>query len=208
MSLVREMSRAAVGGYLKVVRLPADAAVRLRNRNGGPEGSRAEIALDRVEARARDFAGRALRDESLREDAERRRIAADERARALRLHNEAEVREEGAKERYAEHIEEVDQKREGATRRAQQERQQAARRRRQATEQAERVEQQRKEAVETTAQQVDEAVEGHAKRARLATLDEEAAALAKREEALAAQDEAQRLQKAAGRAKAARKSST
>ena len=143
MSLIREISRAAVGGSLKVVRLPADTALRLRHRNGG--SSAAGIALDRIEARARDVAGRALRDGELREDAELRRVAADERERALRLRSEAEVRTAGAEERYEQRKEQTQKQQTQATRRAQQKRRSAAQQREATTQQVERVREQREE---------------------------------------------------------------
>src|SRR3954447_13812504 len=95
---VRDVSRAAVGGYLKVLRMPIETAVRVSGRrNGGAAG--ATLALDRAEAVARDVAGMALGDQKLRDDARRRRAAADERERALRLRSEAERHEQRAEAR-------------------------------------------------------------------------------------------------------------
>src|SRR5436309_1922129 len=106
---VRDVSRAAVGGYLKVLRMPLDTAVRVKGRrNGGAAG--ATLALDRAEAAARDVAGIAMGDRRLREDARRRRAAADERERALRLRAEAERHEQRAEAR-------LDEGRSQATRR-------------------------------------------------------------------------------------------
>src|SRR5215213_10177412 len=152
MSVVRGLSRAAVGGYIKALRLPLDAAVGLRTRNGGPGASRAEIALDRIEASARGAAGRVLGDEQLRQDAARRRIAADERARATRLHETATQRATAADERYDRERQAAERKRSQATERAQARRREAARQREQTTREATRVSGRRRAAVETAAE--------------------------------------------------------
>src|SRR3954452_20792120 len=98
MSVLRGMSRAAVGGYLKAVRLPLNVAVRLRGR--GPGGERAESTVDRLEAVARKAAGRALGDAQLSEDAALRMVPADERVRALALRETAAERAGEAQEQY------------------------------------------------------------------------------------------------------------
>src|SRR5918998_2473375 len=90
---LRSMSRTAVGGYIKAVRIPVDAALKLAGR-----GSSAEPAVDRAEAAARDVAGAALGDDELRRDASRRRTAADDRERAQELRDTAaEQRVQAAK---------------------------------------------------------------------------------------------------------------
>src|SRR4051812_3858781 len=99
--MLRQISRAAVGGYVKAVRLPLDTAARVAGRGNG-RTSGITLALDRAEATARDVAGRALGDAELRHDAGRRRLAADERERALRLRAEAEQHEEIADESLSE----------------------------------------------------------------------------------------------------------
>ena len=75
---LRAIPRAAVGGYIKALRWPVD---RVIGRNP---------AVDRAEAEARDVAGQVMLDDELREDASRRRTAADERSRAQRLREAAE----------------------------------------------------------------------------------------------------------------------
>ena len=106
----RRLPRAAIGGYIKLVRLPLDMAVRVLPGNGDGSGHAAEIALDRAEATVRAIAGAVLNDSVLAEDAERRRTAADERARAMDLHAEAQRKTEEADER-------LEERREGAERR-------------------------------------------------------------------------------------------
>src|SRR5436853_5026475 len=131
--MVRTITRAAVGGYLKTVRLPFDAAARVA---GGDGSSGVGLALDRAEAAARDVAGLALRDPKLREDARRRRIATDERTRALRLRAEAEQHEEVAEERLDEGRRRAASTRSRTARQAQQTKQQGDSRRREAREPA------------------------------------------------------------------------
>src|SRR5436305_13171860 len=80
------ISRSAVKGYLKLARTPLDAAVGLLP---GDREAR-QLALDRADATARALAGAVLRDQSLREDARRRRAAASARERAIKPQSEAE----------------------------------------------------------------------------------------------------------------------
>ncbi len=94
---MRTISRSAVGGYIKLLRLPLDAAVGLRTRNGRHGVAGATIKLDRMEAGLRRMAGKTLGDEELVRDAERRRLAADERERAAGLRAEARGRSEMAR---------------------------------------------------------------------------------------------------------------
>src|SRR3954468_8931726 len=75
----------AVDGYLKLVRIPLDTAVGLLPGNGNGRGPAAGLALDRADATVRTIAGTILRDSDLLHDAQRRRTAADEREKALRL---------------------------------------------------------------------------------------------------------------------------
>ena len=88
---IRAIPRTAIGGSIKAMRLPLDIAVSLLPGNGAGPRPTAGLALDRIEAHVRDLAGVALGDEVLREDAARRRVAADERERALRLRRAAQA---------------------------------------------------------------------------------------------------------------------
>lgn len=89
---IRAIPRSAVDGAVKLTRMPLDIVVSLLpgdSSRGGP-GPSAGIALDRLDATVRDVAGMALGDSEMRADAERRRNAADERARALRQRDDAD----------------------------------------------------------------------------------------------------------------------
>src|SRR5436189_6181141 len=92
----RSIPRTAVRGYLGLARLPLDAAIRLLPGNGSGRGSAADLALDRADASIRAIVATILGDPVLRRDAQRRRVAADERQRALRLRAEAQRKSEQA----------------------------------------------------------------------------------------------------------------
>jgi hypothetical protein len=203
---IRAIPRAAIGGSIKAVRLPLDIAVSvLPGDSTGPQ-PRAGIALDRVEAQVRDLAGAVLGDEVLREDAARRRLAADERERAMRLRTAAARRADEAEERLAETRQDAEERREDAAERARRQRREAEHAREQRSRDAARIERKRREASETVRSDVDEAIDEVAAEARLDQLEREGAALDRQSDALTAQSEAQRLQEAATRRKAARKS--
>jgi hypothetical protein len=197
--MVRTLSRAAVDGSLRAARLPVDTTLRLIGRAD-------TTAVDRLDATLRAVAGVVLVDEELQRDAERRRVAADERDRAATLHAEAEQARQEADERLAEDKRRAAEQRREAAEGAEARKQEAAEQREQRKRKAAETEQRRKEVTEEAARKREEAIEEQAKRERLEQLDREAAVLDEKEEAHTAADEAQRLADAAGRAKAARKS--
>jgi len=181
--------RAAVGGGLKVARLPLDVALKLAGR-----GKDAEVVVDRADAAARDLAGAALGDEQLRRDASRRRTAADTREEAHDMHAEAEERSRAA-----------ERQREQAARRAADKRGAAERARKSSTRAAASAAERRKAATQRAAQATEDALDTKAKGDRLKQLDRATEALEQRDVALTASDEAARLREAAERAKATRK---
>jgi hypothetical protein len=197
---LRSIPRAAVGGYIKAVRWPID---RVLGRAGR---SAPERAVDRVDATARGVAGTVLGDDELKRDAARRSAAVDERARADKLRGAAEAQSQVATERLDERRTQAEQRREQAARTAERKREQAEKDREAKARKAKQAEQRRKRAAEKTAAQREEAIESEAKRERLDALEAEKTALAEKEEAVTATDEARRLEAAAGRAKAQRKS--
>jgi colicin import membrane protein len=202
---MRTISRSAVGAYVKALRLPFDAAVSMRARNGRTDQSRATTTLDRFEATFRSIAGRTLGDQELQRDAERRRLAAAERERADGLRTEAERRSELAEERLSEKEEKAEQQRRQAARRAADLKKRAEQRRKAETRRIADLESQRRRASEKAKGRRAEAIEGRSKRARLKQLDVEADGLAKKQDALTAKSESQRLRSAASKTKAARK---
>ncbi len=202
---IRAIPRTAVGGSIKAARLPLDVAVALMPGNGSGPGATAELVLDRMEAQIRDFAGIALGDEVLREDAALRRVAADERERAMRLRAAAARRAEEADEHLGETLEETEQQREKAAERARRLREKAAAERTKRTQQAAQAERKRKTTSAKAAAKTEQAISEQATDARLEQLEREAEVLEEKAVALTAADEAQRLQDAASAKKAARK---
>ena len=204
---MREIPRSAVGGAVKLTRLPLDIVVSMLPGDGDGSGAKpaAAIAVDRFEATLRDAAGIVLFDSELREDAMRRRIAADERERELGLRTEAERRSAEADDRFSDRVEDAEDRRTAAEQRAEDERQAAEQRKQQRTGNAARREQTRKAANRKARAKADEQIDQDADAARLEQLKAEAKALEEREAALTAQAEAQRLQDEATRKKAARK---
>jgi hypothetical protein len=203
--MLRTIRHKMVTTWLDVARLPADVATRvLPNGTAGPR-ARAQVFVDHVDAATRTILGGLLRDEELEADGRRRRIAADERADALRLHTVAD-------EKLAEADRRVEQARTQAAKDRDRSRKEAAKAIEQVAEKAEdrkdRVEQQA-DAAERQVEQAREAelerVEKQAKRARLAAVEDEAKALDAEAAALTAEDEAERLADAAASAKEQRK---
>jgi colicin import membrane protein len=202
---LRTVSRSAIGGYVKLLRLPLDASVGLRARNGASGPSAGTIAIDRFEARLRRVAGKTLRDEELVRDAERRRLAADERQRSLDLRTEAQKRSQHAEERLSEKESQAEQQRRAAARRSADRKKRAVQQRKAESRRIAEIESRRRRANEKATVDKEEEIEDRSKRARLQQLDEEADALAKRQGALTARNESERLRSAAIKAKAARK---
>src|SRR5947209_9468480 len=126
---VQVIPRTALKGYLRLVRTPVDAAIGLLPGNGNGAKPTAELAVDRADAAVRSVAGTLLRDPALREDGERRRQAARERERGLRLRSQAEETAQQADARLQEREEQARKQRQRA-------RQTASARRRQAESQA------------------------------------------------------------------------
>ena len=201
----RAISRSAVGGYIKMLRLPFDAAVGLRTRNGRKDLSGAAITLDRFEARLRSIAGHTLRDDELVQDAERRRLAADERERAGDMRAEAQRRSDHGEERLSEREKKADQQRRHAARLAADRKKRAEQQREAESRRIAGLETRRRRANQKTTARKAEEIEDRSKRARLQQLDQEADALAKKREALTTKNESQRLRRAASAAKSKRK---
>jgi dTMP kinase len=200
---LRSIPRAAVGGSIKVARLPLDLTAAVIRRGTGRSG--ADIVVDRAEAAARGAAGTVLGDEQLKRDASRRSLAADERERADAMEAAAGAQAEVADQERRQREQAAERRRAQAAERARAKKQQAAEEREQKEKRAADAEKRRKEASERAAAQREEAIDAKAKRDRLEALETEKVALKEREEALTAADEAERLADAATRAKAKRK---
>jgi hypothetical protein len=202
---LRLIPRTALDGYLRLVRLPLDGTIAFLPGNGSGPRASAALAVDRADATARAIAGVLLGDSDLREDAARRRAAADERARALRLRGEAERKTERADARLGDRQEKAVEERQQAKRRAAAKRKRAESTRGKRTTAAARTASKRRATNRRQAAQSAEAAEERARERRLDALVSEDDALRERDEALTAADEARRLGEAAARAKAERK---
>src|SRR5829696_4053107 len=115
----RAIPRAAISGYVKVLRLPLDLVV------GRTGNEAAELTLDRTEATVLAVAGTVIGDQELKEDAARRRAAADDREEALRLRAEAQRTRSQADERLSQRHEEAERRRKSAEEQAEQRRKSA-----------------------------------------------------------------------------------
>lgn len=202
---LRDITRTAVDGYLKLVRLPLGSAISLLPGNGSGAKPTVELALDRTDATVRELIARLTGDTELYEDARRRRAAADAREEALRLHTEAEQTAERADDRLEERQERANRQRRQAGQRAQAKRKDADRERAKKIRRAAEVRNNRLENSQKATERVEKSVDERSSKARLAALDVKAEALREREKELAVRDQAEGLGDAAARAKANRK---
>ncbi len=180
--MIKDISRTAVDGYLKVVRTPIDAVIA---RTDGERADSLGVKVDRADAAARGIAGAALRDETLQEDARRRRAAADERLNAIRLRSVAEQRSEAAEIRTEEAEEEAEQRRRQAAEQAESQKKQAAQREKAKKQAAAKRASTRKKTAQKTAAEKKAEADKKAKRDKLAQLETKEAALEKKEKAAA-----------------------
>lgn len=202
---MRNLERTVIDQWLRVVRFPIDAGAHLvPNGDNGPRNGLL-LAVDRADAAIRGTLGRLLNDDELQDDARRRRLAADERARAFELRGAAQQRKAEADGALAERQDRAEQLREQAARTAAEREQQADRERQERKQRVRQTAGKQQTEIERARQAKEHAAEQKAKRERLHVLDEQADALDTEADALTASDEAQRLAKAAATAKARRK---
>ena len=204
MNQVRTLSRVAIDQWLRIVRMPIDAAAHVLPENGASRNA-AMLAVDRVDAPARAAAGNLLNDDVLRDGAARRRAAVEERQRALVLRYHAEEAARQADRQLVDDLESAERLREAAERDARNARRTVAEQASARTAQARRAAAAQERAAEEAKEARVDATEKQAKTKRVQVLDEKADALDQEAGALTAADEAQRLARAASSAKAARK---
>jgi hypothetical protein len=137
---VRVIPRTALKGYLKLVRTPLDTAIGVLPGNGSGAKPTAQLVVDRADATVRTVAGTLLHDPVLREDGQRRRLAANERERGLRLRHQAEQTAEQADTRLQEREGRANQERRRARETADTRRRQAETRAQKKTQQAAKTE--------------------------------------------------------------------
>src|SRR4051794_9011956 len=204
MTMIRTITRGALSGYLRLVRLPLHGVLRLSRANGS--GDSVSLCIDRLDASVRAVVGQLLNDPVLAEDAERRSAAAGKRARALHLRESAEEAEQQADREAEKREAEARRTREQASKRAKRLRGEADEKRLQGKRRAAKTSKQRKDSAQARATQAEKAVEEKRKRARLEELASKSEALQESAEALTTADGAHRLKEAAATAKAERKS--
>ena len=201
---IKRIPGSALDGYLNLVKRPVDAVAR-RTRRDGFATSPAELVLDRIDATVRETAGRIFGDETLQDDARKRRVAASERERAMELKVEAEVKTQEADQEFARRQRAADERRQQAERRAEEEKQRIEQEKQAKEREVEKTAAQRKASNRKVASTVEGAIDDKADKNRLQQLQVEAEALREEEKALGAQAAAKTLSTAAGKAKASRK---
>ena len=121
---LRDIPRTAVGGYIKLARLPIDTGLKVIGRGGN--GNAAKLATDRLDATAREAAGTVLADDELKQDGRKRHRATDQRQRAAKLRTRAQEKSAQADARLTERQEQAEQRRRQAAQRAEQRKETAA----------------------------------------------------------------------------------
>jgi hypothetical protein len=114
---LKDLPRSAVGGALKVVRIPVDAVLDRAPANRLT--AKARELFDRTDASTRGAAGEALDDEQLRRESRLGRVAAEERAEASELRSKASEKAQRAAET-------AEERKQAAEERAETEREEAA----------------------------------------------------------------------------------
>lgn len=202
---LRTIPRAAVGGSLKLTRLPLQAATRLLPGQQRGLGSGARLAVDQADASARSLAGSLLGDAQMREEAQARRAAIRERRRALDLRRRAAQSTAQADEQVQERSEQARTRRRQADAQAGERRRGAQREKQRTKQAAASTERRRVKSSREVEEKVDKKIEQDAPKERLEALESLGKAQEQRDQALTERDEAERLGEAAAALKAGRK---
>ncbi len=202
---VRTIPRSVFTTSLRLARLPADVVLGLLPGDGTGAPGKARLVIDRADATTRTFVGTVTLDSQLREDGRQRRLAADERRRALDLREAADRVSDEARETSERRQDEAQHQRRRAESRARNRRQEANREREQRQRRAARSEAQRKQASRELEAREEQQIEEQAPQARLDVLESQAEAQLVREQALLEADEAARLGQTAAAVKEERK---
>src|SRR5581483_5726631 len=144
--------------YLRLFRLPLDAAIDRLPGNGTGASPAARLFVDRADASVRAVLASILGDSSLREDAQQRRAAAEGREHALGLRVEAERKSEKADARLQQREAQAARQREQAKQRAKAQREQVAKTREEKSRRAIEAENKRLEASRKAEARAHEAV--------------------------------------------------
>jgi hypothetical protein len=87
---VTDIPRTVVDSYLRLIRVPIDAAINRLPGNGTGAAPHVRLVVDRADATVRAALASILRDPGLRDDAQQRRTAAEMREHAIQLRQAAE----------------------------------------------------------------------------------------------------------------------
>jgi hypothetical protein len=202
---VRVLPRAAIKAALKLTRLPLDSMIALLPGDGRGAKPAAKLALDRADATVRAVMGAILSDPALREDAERRHRAAQDRQAAVELREEAERTGERAEARLEQREDSAREQRERAVMRERGRRRQARTSAEDQKRRATETERNRRTNSRQIKNRREEEVAKHEPRERLDALEAQSDALRAKQAEVAVRDEAERLAEAASRTKARRK---
>lgn len=205
MSTFADIRRRAIDGYLKVARTPIDRGLQLVTRGDDERLAPAKILVDRADAAVRKTVGRLVGDDELVSDGARREVAADERARALELHVQAEAKARQAEQDFTRRREQAVRLEEAAEAKADEARRQVEQARQAEERKAGDEARRRKQASQKIEGAVEHTVMSKARKEKLSQLETEAEALQKEEDALAAAEKARRLKAAADSVKTVRK---
>ena len=156
---VRDISRTAIGSYLRLVRIPVDAVIDRLPGNGTGPAPAARLVADRAEASVRAALASLLGDPELRQDAQQRASAADKREQAMRLREQADRTTEEADDRLAEREAQAERRRQRARQRTRTQREQAEQQRQESTKRAVAAERKRLDASRTATAQTEQAVQ-------------------------------------------------
>jgi len=193
-STLTTLPRVAVTNYLRLLRVPVDAAGSLTKHD---ETWPPALAFDAFEAQVLRLLGSVLRDDELVQDARRQQLRVDQLRRAERLEAEAETRRREADTELEERRDQAKEKAEQAQERKEQEKERVAKQ----TQQAERKARQEAQAKDQKAKQAAEArearLETRQRDAEAKRLAAERTALEERREALEVAGSALDVDKAA-----------
>ena len=196
----------AVDGALTLIRLPADLVLSIVPESRA--ATSAGLVFDRADAAVRNQVGKLFSDSEMREDATQRRVALDERRRALRLRTEADARLETAQALTEQRRDEAKARRKKADEQAKRRQARAKDQREQKKAQAAKGADERKDAARKNAAKVEEKAEKRGKLDRLEQLEKKSKALEVKESAVRAAAEARRLEEAAATTKGRRKANS
>jgi colicin import membrane protein len=201
------LPRAAMRGYLYVLRLPLDA-LEAFSRRGDDESWPPAVAFEAFEAQVKTVTAALLRDDGLRQEAALQRARVTQLRRAAELEVEADTVRTEAEDELAQRRQEAEAAREEAAQRAD-EAEARVRREKAAAEtrvRGQAAQAQRK--VRETAQAKRDRIAAEKKAARARQLRQERAALAKQKRAVAAKGAVLELDKAADATRRRRRASS